>query len=573
MERYRQWQSAGPHPEEIEQDLRDIAHDPAAIEERFYRDLAFGTGGLRGLLGAGTNRMNRYTVRKATAGLARYLHRNRPASAKQGVVIGYDCRRMSPEFALDAALVLAAQGIKAYLFDHLCPTPELSFAVRTLGAAAGVMVTASHNPPEYNGYKVYGPDGGQILPEAANAVTAEIQTVGDLFAVELARRQEAEADGRLIWVREEMDTAYVDAVVQSIRVAGVEQRDRQNLCIVYTPLHGTGNRTVRQSLAAAGYAQVYVVPEQEQPDGEFSTVRSPNPEEPDALSAAIALAGQVDADIVMGTDPDADRVGIAVRHGGTYRLLTGNQVGGLLVEFWLRHKQAAGTLPHNGIVFKTIVTSGLGAAVAKRYGVTVEDTLTGFKYIGAKATQYEQTGAFAYLFGYEESYGYLAAPIVRDKDAVQICLLIAEMAAEYKRQGQTLVDGLEALYRQVGYFAESLISVTLPGVDGIRQIASSMERLRQEALFVEGMQLESVEDYLSGIRSFVDGRPPEELTLPQENVIKYNFSNGSWLAVRPSGTEPKLKVYLGAVGDGEAACQATLERMKRAMEGYLPHPG
>ncbi|WDL98719.1 phospho-sugar mutase [Alicyclobacillus sp. ALC3] len=566
---YQRWLASGPHAPDITADLKAIAGDPDAVFDRFYRDLSFGTGGLRGPLGAGTNRLNRYTVRRVTAGLGQYIRKTDKNAAERGVVIGYDCRHMSPEFALETALTLCAQGVRAYVFEHLCPTPELSFAVRHLGAAAGVMLTASHNPPQDNGYKVYDHDGCQILPDAADEVTAEIRNTGDLLHVPLAAREEAEAQGLLRFIGADVEAAYDAAVLGAISVPDVTREQRQALSVVYTPLHGTGNVPVRRVLAQAGFSTLQVVPSQELPDGDFPTVQSPNPEEPAALAAAIELAKETAADLVLGTDPDADRVGVAVRTGdGQYQLLSGNQVGGLLVDFWLKTLRDRGELPDNAVVFKTVVTSDLGAVVATSYGVAVEDTLTGFKYIGARATDYEQTGERVFVFGYEESYGYLASPIVRDKDAVQICLLIALMAAAYKQSGKTLVDALSDLYERAGYYQEALQSVTLPGAQGVQQMAALMARLRSEGVEVPGQAPLAMEDYLARIRTFVDGHT-EPLTLPESDVVKYLFTDGSWIAVRPSGTEPKLKVYYGAKAETQTACARLLDTMRSAVADIL----
>lgn len=566
---YERWLASGPHAPEIAADLDAIAGDSGAVFDRFYRDLAFGTGGLRGPLGAGTNRLNRYTVRRVTAGLCKYILNTDSQAAKRGVVIGYDCRHMSPEFALETALTLCAQGVRAYVFSHLCPTPELSFAVRWLGASAGVMLTASHNPPQDNGYKVYDHHGGQILPEVADKVIEQIRAAGDVLDIRCADQAEAESQGLLRFVGAEVDEAYEAAVLEAISVPAVGDAARAQLSVVYTPLHGTGNIPVQRVLTKAGFQSLHIVPTQELPDGDFPTVTSPNPEEPAALQAAVELARTVGADIVLGTDPDADRVGVAVRtRDGQYRLLSGNQVGGLLVDFWLRTLQDRGELPDNAVVFKTVVTSDLGAAVAAAYGVEVEDTLTGFKYIGARATDYEKSGESSFVFGYEESYGYLAAPIVRDKDAVQICLLIALMAAAYKQSGQTLVDTLEALYERLGYYQEALQSVTLPGAQGVRQMAALMERLRTQGVTVAGQRLVAIEDYLARTRTYMDGHT-EPLAFPAADVVKYVFAGGSWLAVRPSGTEPKLKVYYGAKDTTEAACGELLAAMQSAVADIL----
>jgi phosphoglucomutase len=569
---YEKWLQYPGHPPEMRAELEAMRDKPEEITDSFYRDLEFGTGGLRGILGPGTNRMNIYTVRRASLGLARHIARQGEEAKRRGVVVGYDCRRMSQAFAAEVARVMAAAGVRAYVFEHLCPTPELSFAVRRLGTAAGVMITASHNPPEYNGYKVYNADGGQILPDEAEQVMAEINAIHDLFSIPLVELEEAQRKGLLTWVGAEVDKAYVEAVVKAVQDASVTPDARKQLRIVYTPLHGTGNRPVREALAAAGYSHVQVVASQEQPDGEFPTVKSPNPEEPEALSKAIEEARAAGADLVMGTDPDADRVGIAVRdRNGEFRLLTGNQVGGLLVDFLLGQRRGRGELPDNGVVFKTIVTSELGAAAARAYGMAVEDTLTGFKYIGDRIRHYEQTREKTFLFGYEESYGYLVAPIVRDKDAVQTCLLIAEMAAFHRLHGRTLLDALEDLYERVGYFQERLVSVTLPGADGLERIRRVMRRLREDGLPASDLGLKAVEDYDSSQRRRLDAgkESVEALTLPRADVFKYLFEGGSWLAVRPSGTEPKLKLYLGAQGATQEECEQKIAELRRVADRIL----
>lgn len=569
---YEQWVAYPGLEDSLRDDLDAIQNDEKAIYDRFYQDLEFGTGGLRGILGAGTNRMNVYTVRRASRGLAEYLLTHVDDAATRGIAVGYDCRRMSKEFALEVGLVMTAAGIRAHVFEHLCPTPELSYAVRSLGAAGGVMITASHNPPEYNGYKVYGPDGGQVLPDAAEKITALIEGVQNIFEVPRDDEAAARKRGMLCFVGGSLDEAYEREVLGQVMVQGIGAEDRAALKVVYTPLHGTGNVPIQQVLTKAGYTQATVVPSQSEPDGEFPTVKSPNPEEPEALHMAIKLAERIGAELVMGTDPDADRVGIAARQAdGTYRLFTGNQTGGLMLDFLLRQMQAEGSLPSNGIVFKTIVTSELGAALARRHGVSVEDTLTGFKYIGDRIGHYERTGRGVFLFGYEESYGYLLKPFVRDKDAVQSCLFIAEMAAWYKRQGKTLSEGLEDIFREVGWFEERLISITMPGADGVRKIEAAMEGLRSEPLKVAGLHLKAVEDYdvrqkrVYDVAGDLSNYRVEHLELPQSDVIRYLFEGGSWLAVRPSGTEPKMKIYLGARGQSQAECDALIRAMDEAV--------
>lgn len=569
MDTYRKWMDFPNLDVELQKDLASVT-DESDINDRFYKDLEFGTGGLRGIMGAGTNRMNIYTVRRATLGLARYLQSQGQDAAAKGVVIGYDCRHMSREFAEEVGRVLAAVKIPAYVFEHLCPTPEVSYAVRSLKTAAGIMVTASHNPPEYNGYKVYGPDGGQVLPETAKKIIDEIEKIDDIFGIAVMDKTEAQRQGLFQFVGHTLDEAYMTAVLQAVLQTPLTTTERANLKVVYTPLHGTGNIPVRECLKRAGYGQTTVPASQEQPDGDFPTVKSPNPEEPEALRLAIEEARRCDADIVMGSDPDADRVGIAVRTtAGDYRLFTGNQVGGLLVDFLLTVQQSEGTLPSNGIVFKTIVTSELGGEAARSFGLTVENTLTGFKYIGDRIGHYEATGEHTFVFGYEESYGYLASPIVRDKDAVQICLLVAEMAAHYKAHGITLVDALENLHKKVGYFSEALVSEKLPGEDGMAKMEQMMDNLRNHGFHVDGLQLKAVEDYLLGLRRDKDTGTETQLTLPKENVLKYFFTNDSWLAIRPSGTEPKIKVYIGARGHSDEDCAKALKTLQTAVTALL----
>lgn len=569
-EQYQQWLAWPDHPASLKEQLEGLREQPDTLFDSFYRSLSFGTGGMRGVLGPGTNRMNIYTVRRATYGFAQYLRAT--SEGEPSVVIGYDGRRQSAEFALEAGLVMAAAGVTAFVFQELCPTPELSFAVREFGASGGIMITASHNPPEYNGYKVYNKTGGQILDDEASAITAQIEQVEDWFSIPRMHREEAEAAGLLRWVSESLEHRYVERVVQALQRPTVSADARRNLRIVYSALHGTGNRPVLAVLEAAGYTQVHTVQSQAEPHPEFPTVASPNPEEPEAFSQSLTVAQQWAADVVFATDPDADRVGVAVRKAdGEYTLLTGNQTGALLVDFWLEQLAAERRLPHRGVVFKTIVTSEFGAQLARRHRVDVEDTLTGFKYIGAKASEYERTGEKTFLFGYEESYGYLAAPLVRDKDAVQICLLLAEMAAFYKERGQNLLDVLEQRYKTVGFFAERLFSKTLPGADGMSRMAALMQQLRADGIRVDGLQLAAVEDYWLREKRWVNvaASSSEPLSLPKADVLKFIFTNGSWLAVRPSGTEPKMKVYVGARGETRADCDDVLHRLSTAANAIL----
>lgn len=545
-EKYRLWSTHPYFDEATRSALRALAGNAAEVEDRFYKDLEFGTGGLRGVMGPGTNRMNRYTVRLATRGLADYIQAMGAAAVSRGAVIAYDSRRCSAEFALEAALTLNASGIPAYLWDSLRPTPMLSFAVRELGATAGIVITASHNPPEYNGYKVYWADGGQVPPERAAAIQACIRAVADLTAIQPLPEAVARAQGLLRPVPAAVDQAYLE------RLLGLPATDagaRRACRILYTPLHGAGSVPVRQALAAAGFP-VSVVPEQEQPDPDFSTVRSPNPEEPEVFERALRHAEGTEPDVIMATDPDADRLGVMVRDGrGAYRLLTGHQLGALLVDYLLASKAARGALPANGAVIKTLATSNLIAPLCRAYGVSLLDTHTGFKFIGDKIREFEETGSHTFLFGFEESYGYLGATFVRDKDAVMAALLVADAAAYHKAAGRTLYDALERLWATCGHFREALHHVTLPGQAGQDRIAGLMARLRRQppAAFA-GIPVAFTDDYATGVGTAHASGATYPLTLGQANVLHYRFADGGFVLVRPSGTEPKLKIYFSVTG-------------------------
>jgi len=553
-EQYRSWLQDPNIDEATKAELRGLQGNDKEIEDRFYRDLEFGTGGLRGVIGAGTNRMNVYTVGRATQGLARFLLRALPEP--RSVAIAYDSRHQSPEFALDTALVLAGNGIKAYLFESLRTTPELSFAVRALKASAGVVITASHNPPEYNGYKVYGPDGGQLVPDMADQVIAEIREVKSFSDVRRLTRKEAEEQGLLEWIGEEMDNQYIAAVASVSQRPEVVRDMSDKLQIVFTPLHGSGNLSVRAALKAIGFTNVHVVAEQELPDANFSTVKSPNPEERDAFTLAIELAKKVNADLIIGTDPDCDRMGAVVKDSqGEYFIMTGNQSGAIMVDYLLSSLKEKGALPSDGVVVKTIVTSEMGAVIAKHYGAEVMNTLTGFKYIGEKMTEFEKNGGHTFLFGYEESYGYLAGNYARDKDAVVASMLIAEAAAYYKSQGLSLYDVLQKLYREHGYFLEKLESRTMKGKDGLDKIRSIMEDWRSNPpAEIDGRKVSRTLDYSIGL----DG-------LPKENVLKFVLEDESWFCLRPSGTEPKIKVYFAVCGSSGEQSKSLLDGLVRAV--------
>ncbi|RXT04378.1 phospho-sugar mutase [Ammoniphilus sp. CFH 90114] len=551
LQEYERWKRASHIDAELKQQLISIEGNEKEIEDRFYKSLEFGTGGLRGVIGAGTNRMNTYTVRKATQGLAQYIAKQGEEAKRKGVAIAYDSRHKSPEFAEEAGRVLAQNGIKAYVFEELRPTPELSFAVRHLGTTAGIVITASHNPPEYNGYKVYWSDGAQIATDLADAITHEISQVADELQVEAMDLEEAQAQGLFEWLGKETDDAY-QAQLRTLALQPSE--NNKDFKVVFTPLHGTGNLPVRQILADMGFEHVYVVPEQELPDPNFSTVKSPNPEEHEAFKLAIALAEEVGADMIMGTDPDTDRAGVVVRdNNGEFTVLTGNQLGALLLDYLLSQRSAQGTLPENGVVIKTIVTSEIGAVVAKQYGLDTLDTLTGFKYIGEKIKQFEETKEKTFLFGYEESYGYLAGAFCRDKDAVQACMLAAEMGAYYQKQGLTLYQALLQLFAKVGYFKEDLVSLTLKGLEGVAKINEMMDQLRKQPPSQIGpIAVKEVKDYQAGI----DG-------LPKANVLKFFLEDDSWFAARPSGTEPKIKFYFGVKGNSVENAIGRLNALKQ----------
>lgn len=546
---YDAWLNDAHIDEATKVELQQIAGNEREITDRFYKDLEFGTGGLRGVIGAGSNRMNVYTVGKATQGLAQYL---KAEEAAPSVAIAYDSRHFSPEFALEAALVLAGNGVKAYVFESLRPTPELSFSVRNLKASAGIVVTASHNPPEYNGYKVYGNDGGQITPHTASRVIAEIRGIESFASIQKLSREEAEAQGLLVWLGQEMDEAYINAVASASQNEDIIRASSDSFRVLFTPLHGTGNKPVRAVLDRIGFQQVRVVAEQELPDGSFPTVKSPNPEEREAFSIAIEQAKSWDADIIMGTDPDADRMGAVVKNAdGEYVVLTGNQSGAIMVHYLLDAMKTKGTLPENGAVIKTIVTSELGAAIAQSFGMTVFNTLTGFKYIGEKMTEFDRTGEHTFIFGYEESYGYLAGNYARDKDAVIAAMLISEAGAYYKAQGKTLYEVLQDLYAQHGHYLEGLQTRTLKGVEGVAIIQGIMNNWREDAPSTAGgVAITLTEDFAQGLYD-----------LPKENVLKFHLEDGSWFCLRPSGTEPKIKMYFAVKGSTGEDAAARLQRV------------
>ena len=540
-------------------ELMSIASDEREIEDRFYTDLSFGTAGLRGVLGAGTNRMNVYTVRRATCALAKYINRE-PEQAQRGVVIAYDSRRCSDVFAREAALVLCAHGVKAYLFESLRPVPELSFSVRHLKAIAGIVITASHNPRQYNGYKVYWEDGGQMPPERADEILKLIHQTEYREAVPMDEK-EALDKGLLTMIGKDVDDAYV-ACVEKLSISPELIREMgDKLKIVYTPLHGSGNLPVRRMLREVGITHVNVVAEQEAPDGDFPTVTAPNPEDPAACKYAIPLAEQVGATVVFGTDPDCDRMGVAVRDGqGTFHTLTGNQIGCLLLYHVLSQRQAHGTLPRNGAICKSIVSTEMARAIADSFDIACIDTLTGFKFIGEKIQQFEETGAHTFLFGFEESYGFLSGTQVRDKDGVNASLLLCEAACVCMQEGITLYDRLQQLYARYGAYSDRVTSRTLPGKDGVSRMRAIMRGLRENPPQAFGnIRVTAVRDYLTGVRT-QEGKTGK-IDLPASDVLYFELEGGSWLCVRPSGTEPKIKLYVSARAETLALSDAMAEAL------------
>jgi len=534
-------------------------------EDSFYKQLEFGTGGMRGELGAGPNRMNIYSIRKVTTGLAKYIQRNGSEAKRRGVVIAYDSRHQSSEFALEAAKTLGVHGIKTYVFEELWPTPELSFAVRYLRAYAGIMITASHNPAKYNGYKVYGEDGAQLPSAAADAIVSYMNEIENELFIQVQHEQELLKQNLLSYIGENLDHVYID-YVKSLQLQ-TDSTQKKALRIVYTPLHGTGSKLIPQALHAFGFNQLTIVKEQEAPDPNFSTVVSPNPEEAQAFQLAIQYGETTGADILLATDPDADRLGVAVRNNdGEYILLTGNQTGALLLHYMLSQKKEKGLLPDNIVMLKTIVTSELGRAIAEDYGVQTVDTLTGFKYIAEKIEEYNQEETKTFQFGYEESYGYLIGDFVCDKDAVQAAVMIAEAADYYKQQERTLYDGLTQLYEKYGYYKESLTSFTLKGQDGAEQIDHIVNRFREHPpAEIAGEAVEKIEDYQSGKRTNLLTTQQEVIDLPSSNVLKFWLQDGSWFAIRPSGTEPKVKFYFGVKQGTVGESDERLEEVKASV--------
>lgn len=567
LEKYKFWLKDSYFDEKTKEELLAIAEDKNEIEERFYRDLEFGTGGLRGIIGAGTNRMNIYTVRKATQGLANYILKEK--TQEKGVAIAFDSRNMSHEFAQEAALCLAANGIRAYIFPSLRPTPELSFALRKLGCTAGIVVTASHNPPEYNGYKVYWEDGAQITAPRDRQIIEEVQAVTDFDMVKTMSCENAVRAGLYEVISSEMDDCYMEELKKLVVHPEVIRRQAKNLKIVYTPLHGTGNIPVRRILRELGFEQVYVVKEQELPDGDFPTVSYPNPEDKKAFALALKLAEEVEADVVLATDPDADRLGIYAKdtRDGVYKSFTGNMSGMIILEYLLSQKKELGLLPDNGAIVTTIVSGKMSAEIAKRYKMKRIETLTGFKYIGEQIKFFEQNHSYDFQFGYEESYGCLVGTHARDKDAIVAVMALCEAAAYYKEKGISLCEQMENLYETYGFFKENLCTVTLKGQDGAKKIASIMERIRKEVpQTIGGKRVTQFRDYQKEI--LMDYVKEEQKTtgLPKSNVLYFELENGTWCCIRPSGTEPKIKFYIGIQGENELQAQKRIEEMTEAVK-------
>ena len=566
-ENYQKWLNFAELPDYLREEL--VAMDEKTKEDAFYTNLEFGTAGMRGIIGAGTNRINIYVVRQATEGLAKLIETKGEDVKKRGVAIAYDSRHFSPEFAFESAQVLAKHGIKTYVFESLRPTPELSFAVRHLGTFAGIMVTASHNPAPFNGYKVYGEDGGQMPPADADALTDFIRAIEDPFAIELADLEESKASGLIEVIGEAVDAEYLKEVKDvNINQKLIDEYGK-DMKIVYTPLHGTGEMLARRALAQAGFDSVQVVEAQAVPDPNFSTVKSPNPENQEAFALAEELGRKVDADVLVATDPDADRLGVEIRQAdGSYRNLSGNQIGAIIAKYILEAHKTAGTLPENAALAKSIVSTELVTKIAESYGATMFNVLTGFKFIAEKIQEFEEKHNHTYMFGFEESFGYLIKPFVRDKDAIQAVLIVAEIAAYYRSYGLTLADGIEEIYKEYGYFAEKTISVTLSGVDGAAEIKKIMDKFRDNApAQFNTTNIVKTEDFLTQTATSTNG--VEKLTTPPSNVLKYTLADDSWIAVRPSGTEPKIKFYIATVGTDLADAEAKITNIEKEINNFV----
>ena len=568
QENFQKWADFADLPDYLRRDLENM--DEKTKEDAFYTNLEFGTAGMRGLIGAGTNRINIYVVRQATEGLARLIESKGGNEKERGVAIAYDSRHFSPEFAFESAAVLAKHGIKSYVFESLRPTPELSFAVRHLNCFAGIMITASHNPAPFNGYKVYGEDGGQMPPHDADALTTYIRAIDNPFAVEVADVEAEKASGLIEVIGEAVDAEYLKEVKDvNINPALIEEFGK-DMKIVYTPLHGTGEMLARRALAQAGFDSVQVVEAQATADPDFSTVKSPNPESQAAFALAEELGRQVGADVLVATDPDADRVGVEVlQKDGSYLNLSGNQIGAIMAKYILEAHKNAGTLPENAALCKSIVSTDLVTKIAESYGATMFNVLTGFKFIAEKIQEFEEKHNHTYMMGFEESFGYLIKPFVRDKDAIQAVLVVAELAAYYRSRGLTLADGIEEIYKEYGYYAEKTISVTLSGVDGAEQIKAIMAKFRENGPKEwNATAITVVEDFKAQTSTAADGTVTN-LTTPPSDVLKYTLADGSWIAVRPSGTEPKIKFYIAVVGESNEDSQAKIANIEAEINAFV----
>ncbi|HES6344162.1 TPA: phospho-sugar mutase [Streptococcus pyogenes] len=567
-ENFQKWLDFEQLPDYLRQEL--LSMDEKTKEDAFYTNLEFGTAGMRGYIGAGTNRINIYVVRQATEGLAKLIETKGEEAKKRGVAIAYDSRHFSPEFAFESAQVLAQHGIKSYVFEALRPTPELSFAVRHLNAYAGIMVTASHNPAPFNGYKVYGQDGGQLPPADADALTDFIRAIENPFAVELADLDESKSAGLIQVIGEDVDMEYLREVKDVNINQDLINNFGKDMKIVYTPLHGTGEMLTRRALAQAGFESVVVVESQAKADPDFSTVKSPNPESQAAFALAEELGREVDADVLVATDPDADRLGVEIRQqDGSYKNLSGNQIGAIIAKYILEAHKTAGTLPENAALAKSIVSTELVTKIAESYGATMFNVLTGFKFIAEKIQEFEEKHNHTYMFGFEESFGYLIKPFVRDKDAIQAVLLVAEIAAYYRSRGLTLADGIDEIYKEYGYFAEKTISVTLSGVDGAAEIKKIMNKFRENGpKQFNNTDIVLLEDFQKQTATKNDGTI-SNLTTPPSNVLKYTLADDSWIAVRPSGTEPKIKFYIATIGDTLDIAQEKIANIETEINTFV----
>lgn len=570
MENYKRWLESPAVDENTKKELKSI--EEKEIEERFYRDLEFGTAGMRGILGAGTNRMNIYMVRKASQGVATHINSIGKAAADAGVLIGYDTRHFSREFAEETAKVLVANGIKVYLFDTVHSVPEVSFGIRTLGCSAGVMITASHNPKEYNGYKVYGSDGGQLPPDAADVVIKAINSFDIFDDISICSMEDAKKSGRLEIVGEDLNKKFLDTIEKLQLNPNIVSKVKDNFNIIYTPFHGTGSRPVQAILKRIGFDNLLVVKEQDTEDGSFPTVKSPNPEDKEGFTIAIEMAKKHNVDLIIGTDPDCDRVGIVVRDAqGVYRTLTGNQTGALLCEYILESLQKNGKLPKNGVIIKTIVTTELATAIANAYGVEIMNVLTGFKYIGEKMTEFAKTGSHTYLLGFEESYGYLVGTHARDKDGVVASMLIAEMAAYYKDKGISLYEALQNIYKKYGYYCEKTVSFTMPGKDGMEKMAELLKNVRNNPpKNIDGKSVISMWDYKSQVITNSDGSKGVIENLPKSDVMRFNLDDKkTYFIIRPSGTEPKIKFYIASNADSSEDAEKNVENVLNDLKSQL----